>query len=100
MKLYYWCREAVRSVGLRLILVLAGYVLLSMLAIALTDAWMGALARQNDYLTSSRETIALINELRTRMQEAESVQRNNCYSQGKRSAFRALRFAVDIKLEQ
>ena len=75
MKLYYWCREAVRSIGLRLILVLAGYVLLSMLAIALTDAWMGALARQNDYLTNSGETNRLINELRTRMQEAESVQR-------------------------
>lgn len=75
MKLYYWCREAVRSVGLRLILVLAGYVLLSMLAIALTDAWMGALVRQNDYLTNTRETITLINELRSRMHEAESAQR-------------------------
>ena len=75
MKLYYWCREAVQSIGLRLILVLAGYVLLSMLAIALTDAWMGTLARQNDYLTHSYKTITLINELRTRMHETESVQR-------------------------
>ena len=75
MKLYYWCREAVRSIGLRLILVLAGYVLLSMLAIALTDAWMGALARQNAYLTNSHETITLVNELRTRLHEAESAQR-------------------------
>jgi signal transduction histidine kinase len=75
MKFYYWCREAVRSIGLRLILVLAGYVLLSMLAIGLTDAWMGALARQNAYLTNARDTITLISELRTRMHEAESAQR-------------------------
>jgi signal transduction histidine kinase len=75
MKFYYWCREAVRSIGLRLILVLAGYVLLSMLAIGLTDAWMGALARQNAYLTYARDTVMLISELRTRMHEAESAQR-------------------------
>lgn len=76
MKLYYWCREAVRSIGLRLIFVLAGYVMLSMLAVALTDAWMGALARQNASLTKDRETITLMTELRTRLNEAESTQRS------------------------
>ena len=75
MKFYYWCREAVKSIGLRLIFVLAGYVLLSMLAVALTDAWMGALARQNDSLTKDRGSIALVAELRTSFNVAESVQR-------------------------
>lgn len=75
MKFYYWCREAARSIGLRLILVLAGYVLLSMLAVVLTDAWIGALVRQNDRLTKDRGSIALVNELRTTLNEAESVQR-------------------------
>jgi signal transduction histidine kinase len=75
MKFYFWCREAVRSVGIRLILVLAGYVLLSMLAIALTDAWMGALARQNDGLTKNRVAMALVAELRASLNEAESKQR-------------------------
>lgn len=75
MKLYYWCREAVRSIGLRLILVLAGYVLLAMLAVALTDTWMGALARQNTSLTHDRETIVLVAELRTRLNVAENTQR-------------------------
>lgn len=75
MKFYYWCREAVRSVGLRLILVLAGYVLLAMLAIALTDAWMGALAKQNASLSKDRGTIILAETLRASLSEAESAQR-------------------------
>ena len=75
MTFYYWCREAVKSIGLRLIFVLAGYVLLSMLAVALTDAWMGALARQNDSLTKDRGSIALVAELRTSFNVAESAQR-------------------------
>lgn len=75
MKFYYWCREAAHSIGLRLILVLAGYVMLSMLAVALTNAWIGALVRQNDHLTKDRGSIALVNELRTTLNEAESMQR-------------------------
>jgi signal transduction histidine kinase len=46
-----------------------------MLAVALTDAWMGALARQNATLTKYRESIALVAELRARFNVAESAQR-------------------------
>lgn len=74
-KFYYWCREAIRHVGLRVLLVLAGYVLLSMLAIALTDGWMGELAKQGSRITKARDTISMLERLRTNILQAESAQR-------------------------
>lgn len=75
MKFYRWCREAIHSVGLRLLAVLVGYVLLSMLAIALTDGWMGLLSRQNDNITQARTSIVLLERLRSSMLQMESMQR-------------------------
>lgn len=74
-KIYYWCHEAIRRVGLRVVLVLAGYVLLSMLAVALTDGWMSVLAEQNTSITQARGTITLLEQLRTGLLQAENAQR-------------------------
>lgn len=75
VKFYHWCREAISRVGLRLLLVLAGYVLLSVLAVALTDSWMSVLAEQNTRITQARGTITLLERLRTGLLQAENAQR-------------------------
>lgn len=75
MKFYHWCQEAIHSVGLRLLAVLVGYVLLSMLAIALTDGWMGLLSRQNDDITQVRASVVLLERLRSSLLQMESLQR-------------------------
>jgi signal transduction histidine kinase len=74
-KIYYWCREVIRRVGLRLLLVLAGYVLLSALAIALTDNWMSVLAEQSARIVKAQDTISILQQLRINLLQAESAQR-------------------------
>lgn len=74
-RIYQWCREAVRRIGLRVILVLTGYIVLAVLAVALTDGWIGRLASLNDRIAQSKSTIITLEQLRTSMLQAESIQR-------------------------
>jgi signal transduction histidine kinase len=69
------------------LLMLAGYVLLSAFAIALTDGWMSVLADQGIRIAKTQNTILLLEQLRARMLQAESAQKGylisiqNGYSQ-------------------
>lgn len=61
--------------GLRVLLVLAGYVLLSAFAIALTNGWMSVLDDQGIRIAKTQNTILLLEQLRARMLQAESAQK-------------------------
>ncbi|HEX5538577.1 MAG TPA: CHASE3 domain-containing protein [Methylophilaceae bacterium] len=74
-KIYQWCKEAVRRIGLRVILALAGYILLAVLAVALTDAWIGRLANLNTQIAHTKDTLTTLAQLRANVMQAESIQR-------------------------
>lgn len=74
-KIYQWCKEAVRRVGLRVVLALAGYILLAVLAVALTDAWIGRLANLNTQIAKTKTTLITLQELRSNLMQAENIQR-------------------------
>ena len=74
-KIYQWFRETLGRVGWRVILVLAGYLLLALLAVALTDGWIGVVADKDTRIAQCRDTISVLEQLRTNLLRVESIQR-------------------------
>ena len=56
-------------------LILGGYVFLAVLAVALTDDWIGVLADKNAQIEQNRDSISALEQLRTDLMQAESIQR-------------------------
>lgn len=74
-RIYHWCKEAIRRIGLRVVLVLAGYILLAVLAVALTDAWINRLTGLSANISNNKTTQIALEQLRTNLMQAESIQR-------------------------
>jgi signal transduction histidine kinase len=74
-RIYHWCREAIRRIGPRVVLVLAGYILLAVLAVALTDGWIGRVVSLNEHIAAHRNALITLEQLRTSLLQAESIQR-------------------------
>lgn len=72
---YQWCREMVRRIGLRVVLVLGGYIVLAVLAVALTDAWINRLVDLNGHISRTKDMLVTVEQLRTGLMQAESIQR-------------------------
>ena len=72
---YQWCKDMVRRIGLRVVLVLGGYIVLAMLAVALTDGWIHRLSNLNTRIAQTKDTAATVEQLRTGLMQAESIQR-------------------------
>ncbi|HYG12649.1 MAG TPA: CHASE3 domain-containing protein, partial [Methylophilaceae bacterium] len=74
-QLYQWCKEAVHRIGLRVVLVLGGYIILAVLAVALTNGWLNRLAALNTQIGQAKDTLVTLEQLRTGLMQAESIQR-------------------------
>ena len=72
---YQWGKDMVRRIGLRVVLVLGGYIVLAMLAVALTDGWIHRLSNLNTRIAQTKDTAATVEQLRTGLMQAESIQR-------------------------
>ena len=72
---YQWCKDAVRRIGLRVVLVLGGYIVLAVLAVALTNGWINRLAALNLHIAQAKDALVTLEQLRTGLMQAESIQR-------------------------
>lgn len=74
-QLYQLSKDIVRRIGLRVVLVLGGYIVLAVLAVALTDAWINRLSDLTLRIAQTKSTIVTVEQLRTGLMQAESIQR-------------------------
>lgn len=74
-QLYQLGKDIVRRIGLRVVLVLGGYIVLAVLAVALTDAWINRLSDLTLRIAQTKSTIVTVEQLRTGLMQAESIQR-------------------------
>lgn len=74
-KIYQWCKEAVRRIGSRVLLALSGYILLAVLAVALTSSWIDRLAELNTNIGRNETTLVTLEQLRSSLLQAENIQR-------------------------
>ncbi|MES2553477.1 MAG: CHASE3 domain-containing protein [Pseudomonadota bacterium] len=74
VKFLFWGRQAIQGVGKRLLLALAGYILLAVLAVALTNFWMNKLTSLRLEIITTRDTLFKLEKLQTNLARAEAAQ--------------------------